>query len=235
MSIVTQEAFDGVTAPSMPSGWVADNNFVTETTTFNSSPNGVTTTHALTTDVAFWNTSDDGNGGNAQASAFFHFTDDIAGGLAGYVFCRMTTPPTSLGGSVHLAGMTSYAAVIDISGSGFQLYRIVAGVASTISSLRSYIFTPGEEFILYCRCVGSTIILRVQRLSDSKWLDSSSNWQSSLQDAITVTNTAITGAGKAGIGMFRQTIALDIMFADDFLFESIVTAATRRRCSSTFF
>lgn len=230
MATIKSENFDGVPAPAIPSGWVADTNIVTETTSFQSSPNGVTSGNT-TANTMFWDTNDDGNGGAAQASAWLHYGGSTSAVIL-YVFCRMTSVPTSLGGSVHFSGMTSYGVRINPSGNNLNVVKVVAGTVSNIGATRSHTFSAGDKFIAYCRCVGSSIILRLQRTSDGKWLDSSDTWQSTVQDTITASDTSVTGAGKSGLGFVRGAVPGDVIYADDFLFETIITR--RRGTGSTF-
>jgi len=233
MSTITSEPFDSVTAPAFPSGWIFDSNVVTETTSFNSSPNGIRTSASNSEDVAYFNTTD-GNNGYAKASAWFGLGASV-GGLSGRVFCRMTVPPTNAGGHYHLAGMTSYGAIVDFSSGIARLFRVAAGTVTNLgTSVSTGLATPGDACLLYCITDGSTITMRLQRMSDSKWLDSAGTYQVGVQDARVVTNTVITGAGFAGISMFQQNAANDKIYADDFLFETVPQPVTRRRCSSTF-
>jgi hypothetical protein len=215
MGTVKSENWDGVTAPNLPTGWTAAAAIQTETTSFNSSANGIYTTSSNAEDVAYWNTNDDGNGGDAQASSWFH-NSVHTGGLQGRVYCRMTTPSTAL------SGVTGYVSSVDFAGNSLRLSKVVGGTLTNLGT-RTHTWSIGDKIVLYCRTVGTSIILRCQRVSDGKWLDSADAWQSSVQDTISVTNSVITGVGKAGIGFFQQVAANDIVYADDFLFETVST------------
>lgn len=230
MAVIKSENFDGVTAPAIPAGWTVAAGYQTETTAFASSPNGLANTNA-NTNIAYWNTNDDGNGGDAQASAAFLCTGFSGTGVACYVFCRMATASTLQ------SGITSYVSQLHFSGGAGQVFlrRLNGGVATSMGTIAGITVSTSDTYRVYCITVGTSIILRVQRASDGKWLDNTGAWQTGQQDAISVTSSgagSISGAGKAGVAMFRNNIVTDFVYSDDFLFENTIVT-TRRRCSST--
>lgn len=229
MSTILAENFDGVTAPALPSGWVMAAGYQTETSSFVSSPNGLANVTNNNFGTAYYNTVTDGNGGDAQASAWFHWSASGGGGASPVVLCRIT----SVSAGLFTAPLTCYAAIADFGVSGFTLNKVVNGVVTQLGASLSFAFSVGEKYLLYCRCVGTTIILRCQRASDGKWCDSSGVFQTGIQDAITRTDSAVSGAGKAGLVIFRQVGGTTI-YADDFLWETVGSPNTRRRASSSF-
>ena len=229
MAIVKAESWDGVTAPAIPSGWSTVAAWGTETSVFASAANGVQNTNTAVTTVAFWNTNNDGNGGDAMTSATFLFSG-AGTNIACYVFCRMTTASTLQ------SGITSYVSQLHFAGAGGPavfLRKLVGGTPTLLGTIGSLTLSLTDSYVLYCRTVGTTIILRVKRVSDGKWLNSSGSFVTGQQDAITVTDSSISGVGKSGISMQRGTGA-DFVYSDDFLFETVVTAVARRRCGATF-
>lgn len=229
MAVIKSENWDGVTAPAIPTGWSTVAAWGTESTFFASSPNAIQNTNTAVNTVAFWNTNNDGNGGDAMSSATFLFSG-VGTNIACYTFCRMTTASTLQ------TGVTSYVSQLHFSGAGGPavfLRKLVGGTATLLATIGSLTLSLADSYILYCRTVGTSIILRLKRVSDSKWLNSSGTFVTGQQDAISVTDSSITGVGKSGISMQRGAGA-DFVYCDDFLYESIITAAARRRCSSTF-
>lgn len=86
----------------------------------------------------------------------------------------------------------------------FATYKYVAGTLTRIAGTGS---TPSISSGIVYTCTldvsGSTIALRVQRSSDSNWLNSSGSWQSGQTNCLSTTDTSISAAGRPGFWLSR--------------------------------
>ena len=98
----------------------------------------------------------------------------------------------------------------------FALIRWVAGSATSIATV-----TPSGGVLnsvtyrLTLTGTGTTITGKVQRLSDNNYLTSGGTWQSGTANAISVTDSNITAAGRPGIGS-GGTSAMNGLTVDNF-------------------
>lgn len=232
MATIHTDNFDGVTAPALPSGWICGaapgSVYQTETAAFNSAPNGVKNQYLSNNTLMYWNTDDDGNGGDAQASAWFRVGAIGASGLEAYVLCRLTTA------AINFTGCTGYVASLDFGTGAVRLARCSGGGLTNLQTVTVSLSSAPESYLLFCRCVGTNIIARVQRLSDSKWLDSAGVWQTGAHDCINLVNAAVSGAGKSGVALFLDDAGSSLVL-DDFVFETVPSSGARTQTQAAFF
>jgi hypothetical protein len=186
---------------------------VTQAAAFNSSPNSVWNPSNGVAAVGYWNTNTDGNGGDSRASQVIIPTTLTVSAIA-YTFCRLTGVGTTLG------ALTGYFVSVDFVSHLVMLGKFNGGTETDLSTALGPAFSTAEKYRVFCECVGTTLKSRIQRISDSKWLDNTNTFQAAQQDFQTTTDVSISGAGKAGIGFFR-TGATDVFSSDDFLFETV--------------
>jgi hypothetical protein len=213
-TLIHHENWDGVSAPSIPSGWTASAPVATTATpsggvTPLSSPNvlacsasGTSNDYPTTYGIA------DSESGNVLVYASFNAASTTDNQVYG-VFARGSAYPLTPGSS------SFYWAQIRADTGTLRLYSVVGGVqtllglAVTISTL-----SPGTWYQVQLDCQQSTISVTVIR-GDGKYLDSSGNWQSSGQVAITRTDTSITGSGYAGLTLRSKS---DNLYSDEWYF-----------------
>lgn len=230
MSIIKDEKFDGVTAPTNPSGWTFASGFVT-TSSPTSSGGAITPTSSPNVlDLpnrsgngqffAIYGTIDPGNGDvsvqcNINASSVTHA---LAHGL---VARASATSVSSSSGNYYLA-------VLDAFNQIAQLYKCSSGSQATIGpQLNNYNYYGDEWLQATLNVSGSspvTVALSVQDIGSGPnaglWLNSSGIWQSGATDAITYTDSSspITGVGYAGlVGQNRSDTGL---YFDDWIFST---------------
>lgn len=226
MPTIKSENWDGVTAPAIPSGWTVDTQLATTTTLSpTSTPNslGYLTPNNAVVPYATWATQDT-NSGDVQVSATIRLaTTSVEQDI--WLFGRCNVVAANANDGTH----TNYNVIISRgSGSpGLFLNKKVAGTTTHLATVAgASIFADATNYRLYLRCRGSSISAQCQRLSDSFWLNSSGVFvsdPSGATTAATATDTAITGAGYAGIGTYLATSAGSIGL-DDWLLESVVNA-----------
>jgi hypothetical protein len=144
---------------------------------------------------AIYNTKDP-FGGNVVASTWVYFTNASSSvSNVAYVFCR---------GGAPASPSTGYDVHIEIGGSTRGLYLAAAG-ATIGSVLNAGIFSANTPYYMEVTCNGTTISARARRGTDGYWLNSSAVWVAAETTAISVTNSAITGAGYVGTAAFINT------------------------------
>jgi lysophospholipase L1-like esterase len=147
-----------------------------------------------------------GNAGGTQNCYYASGTPSSADYSVTVVLNRVGTAGTDLiavAGRINTAASTWYMA--SVSGLIFQLFKVVTGTP-TLLDTTTLVGTPsnGETFRYTLDMSGTTIIGRLQRISDSAWLNAAGNsWEVAQQDMLSVTDAAIAAAGKAGVAWMQ--------------------------------
>lgn len=117
---------------------------------------------------------------------------------------------------INTAAGTGYFGLLFTAGGSVALYKYVTGTLTAISSL-TVSLTTGVTYRTTIGATGTALTLRVQRLSDNQYLNSSATWQSGATDCISTTDSSISAAGKAGFWMAQSATAStwDNFSADD--------------------
>lgn len=220
MSTLVSENWDAASLGGLPAGWVQSVAMAVQNTNFNSSPNGVWYPANTTPGTAFYTGFNDGNGGSAKAS---HVTWSTQTNIAcnSYVLVRVTTTSPTLSLCIGYYTLVAFTGAVSIG-------YISGGALNSLASLSGLTLGTTDKYDVFCEASGSNIVARVQRVSDSKWMDSSGAWQSSQQDVHNITDTHITGAGYAGFALGRFNSS-DKPWSDDFLWETTAGGVLRRR------
>ena len=212
---ITAQNFDAVTAPALPTGWTYDTGYDTSTTVFTSTPNSLRATGTTAQICAYFNTQDT-NSGNVQTTA----TVSVSGTLSlAKVLCRGTVAPVGTTG-------TYYAASIKTN-TGFRMFRCVAGVTAQVGSTigTSATFALSTQYVMQIVANAGAQSGNVQRVSDGLWLNTSGVWQSGFVTAVTGADTLIPAANGYGGVAVTQGSTTDKTYFDNFLFESLASAA----------
>lgn len=232
MGVIIAENFDVLTPPAMPTGWLSSAGISSQASagTFNTSPNALRNTVDATMQIAYYNTSNDGNGGDAQTSFNVIPVSQNNVYCVAYALARMTVPATTQ------AGLTSYFFSVDTSTSYVDIGKIVAGTFTNFAFQTEVAsFFVGYKFRMYLICIGTALTARVQRLSDRRWLANNATWHTAVQDYLTTTDASISGVGKGGVGMQRFNSS-ELHYVDDFKFETAPAPvpAVRRVVSGSY-
>lgn len=225
------ENWDSSTPPAGPIDWRYDASLVTSATNPNSSPNDLLypAGSGNAVNLAMWKLSD-------TSSPDVMVSDACRWDAAGaseqdtWLMARATSS------SAAYSALTSYVASTQRNagaGSGLVLNRRVSGSNTQLAIVGDN--TTFADSIYYrrrmiVRDVGGnpTINVVVQRLSDSKFLNSSAVWQTGVATAISFTDSnaaKLTGAGYVGIGFFTVAASVNVR-TDDFSFQpAIATVA----------
>lgn len=212
------ENWDAPTAPALPSGWTNPSSFFqTSSGTFSgqftagpiSHPN-VVALPAGDGPAAITYGSIDTNSGNVAISGTVLF--DVAFSTrSASVFWRCNTSTLVLGTSNY------YEARLDAFNSQLVWYSQVGATSTAIVTVSSVSLSANSWYIIAPSSNGATTTISLQRVSDGKYWYSGA-WNSAPGNAISGTNSAVTGAGYAGyIG--DAGLSSDIIF-DDWSFQS---------------
>jgi hypothetical protein len=221
---IKQDAFDSVTAPTLPDGgWIASggNNLVTTTTRKRSSPNSLSNNGA-TSDTFYWNTKD-GNGGDQQVTAYFNFDTDYSASLYG----RQVVPPADT--CYHVDFYNANSSVGEI-----RLYYNVGGTGTQIGS-----GIPVTNIVLNrwykCQLMCSGSSIRFQMIDDTNgnYLQTNGTFSSSAAFAFDVTDSHVTGSGNAGVRVSASAGSGGMVWVDDFLFESLASSSSSSSSKSS--
>lgn len=108
----------------------------------------------------------------------------------------------------------SYYSLTATRGLTAQLKRVVNGVETVLGTVRSSSWVSGQWIRLSLQATGNQLRGVVFRTDTQQWLAADSTWQSSPDTAFTNTDSAITGAGFAGVERARS--AAGSVWLDDF-------------------
>ncbi len=221
MSTILSENFDGVTAPALPSSMTFDAGYATDGSNFITSPNALVFSatgavrHAETT-------ANDGNSGNAQTSISVRM-ENLGVNKEVFVFVRRT------------ASTTEYSAAWN-GGSGdpegLKLYKRIGGSFTQLGSTISVVPSNNAYYRVWVKAVGTTISAQVQRASDSFWLQPGGTFSSGQVDAISVTDSSITGAGTAGGCSVRRLLVRDGERSGPCFWNAFFYDSYKRSCKS---
>lgn len=90
----------------------------------------------------------------------------------------------------------------------FATYKYVSGVLTLIAGTgNTPTITSGVTYTITLDVSGTTVALRVQRSSDSNWLNSSGSWQAGQANCLSSTDSSIASAGKAGLWLSQISSA----------------------------
>lgn len=96
----------------------------------------------------------------------------------------------------------------------FATYKYVAGALTLVAGTgNTPTITSGVTYTIALDVSGSTVALRVQRSSDSNWLNSSGSWQASQANCLSTTDTAISAAGRPGLWLSQIASASSTILA----------------------
>jgi hypothetical protein len=209
MALPTTQNWDGVTAPALPSGWTFSNGTWTTTTGgFLSSPNGlVATFHAANVPSAMFDSVDD-SGGDLTVETALYITSG-SNNTQGYAGARASSKSSPTGGDMYYVGIRGGGS----ESGAFYLAKQVAGSGTDLGNVGSNL--RDAWYKIQVSCTGTAIVGRCQRVSDSKWLDSGGSFVSGIQDAISKTDSSVTGAGYYGVFKY-QLSGGEILWFDNF-------------------
>ncbi len=183
------ETFDGTAAGALPAGWSqwsnGDPSFGVSTAQPESGPAGLASAGASGVTARGWLATS--QPANVQASA-----DVFVNGLTG-------TQVLLRGSNLNSASPTYYALTIR-RGLYAQLVRVVNGVSTTLADLSSSSWFSGSWARLTLSASGAQLQGQIYRPDTGQYLNASGQWQSAPTAAFSVTDSAISGAGYAGVG-----------------------------------
>lgn len=196
MPTFVNQPWDSVTAPALPSGWTFNGTWATATGTVRSAPNELRNDEVGAVSFASYNTVAD-NADVTVSSAMLVGDISTSVSLEGLVGARFT--------SQTYAGSSGYFAGFNLGTAEDKGIHLVKRVSGSNTDLATVIPTVGNElainiwYVITLDLAGTTISVKVQRDSDSKYLTSSGTWQSSSTNCISVTDSAISAAGYVGL------------------------------------
>jgi hypothetical protein len=197
------QSFDTTAAGSIPAGWAqwssnSTDHFSASPSRFLSGPNGFVSTSNNLTSRSWLNTQEPTN---LQASAAL-FLDSL---IPGRIFVR---------GKNLTTNTPSFYALQLTRGFQLQIVRVLNGVVTSLGQLSSADFINPIWVRATLDAQGSTLRARVYRMDRGQYLTTTGQWQATPAWALTVTDSAVTNSGFAGLER-PQSYAGPITF-DDF-------------------
>jgi hypothetical protein len=183
------ETFDGTRPGSLPSGWAQWSSgaasFAVSTARPEDGAAGLASSGASSVAARGWLTTS--QPANVQASAA--------------VFVNGLTPAQVLlrGSNLNSANPTYYALTVR-QGLYLQLVRVINGRSTPLIDLSSASWFAGNWVQLTLSANGGQLQAQVYRPDTRQYLNSSGRWQSAQTNALSTTDSAISGAGFAGVG-----------------------------------
>lgn len=226
MATITSQDWDGVSAPSLPSGWTYDSGFATSTAASVSPPNALTV--GSTGPLYAYYATPDGNGGNVRVKASFTIDQlQPTTGVYTYVFARGADIGTPGGRSLYYAGIDFELGVVFLG----RLHPGGGDILDVLSApfIGPYAAPLGTWFAVQLVALGSSLAVNIQDLSGGLWLQPSGTWGVTQADCLTASDTALTGEGYGGVMLHNVGDPSLSPYSDDFLFETIDNPATAAR------
>jgi hypothetical protein len=183
------ETFDSAPVGSLPAGWSqwssGASSFAVSTARPEDGPAGLASSGTSNVTARGWLATS--QPANVQASAD--------------VFVNGLTPAQVLarGSNLNTATPTYYAVSVR-QGLYLQLVRVVNGTTTVLADLSSASWFSGNWVRVTLSVSGSQLQAQVYRTDTGQYLNSSGKWQSAATSALSVSDTAISGAGFAGVG-----------------------------------
>lgn len=214
-TVITTENWDGVTAPSATiTGWTVDSGWATETSVYQSSPNGIDCTPSGYKFLTY-NTLD-GNSGNVKATAKCYLDDSSSGDTAFAVAIRGSSDPLSSSNSFYALEAES-----DRSFAGTWKTRILKQISGTqtaivsLTGLTSALPDAGW-YQLTLAAYGSDFTATLVRLADGYFLQTDGTWAATAAQCLTATDSSITGQGYSGCYANGIGLNFNAVYTDDF-------------------
>jgi hypothetical protein len=207
---VKTENWDGVSAPSIPSGWVTTGtSVVTSTSNPRSSPNVLAYPSGTTgQSTTIWGVQPDGIVADSIVSSYLYANSALTAKLNFQLYSRYSG---SSGASTPLGSANCYVAIVVFNNggaSGLILDKFVGGSETVlVGPVFPSAFVTGQYYKLVLSCIGTTISVQAQRDSDSKWLDNTGTWVtdvSGLTTCASVTDSSVSQSGYSGVGWFTS-------------------------------
>jgi hypothetical protein len=180
--------FAGVPIGGLPSGWLQWSN---------QAPAAVTADHALSGSKGL--RFDAGSGNSARAWVTDVLPPDVQATASLFLNSLIPAEVFVRGHGLDSATPTYYAATLT-RGLNLQLWKVAAGMRTSLGLLRSSTYLSSQWVKLSLDVADSTLRVRLQRLDSGKYLNSSGHWQRTSTWALVRRESTISGPGKAGLG-----------------------------------
>lgn len=197
------QSFDTAIVSQLPAGWGS----------WRSNPAG---TAAVTNgrSISGENNLQIGGISNSTVRTWTNQLSFADGQIAADVYLDSLSPATVFvrGSNLSTAASSQYTASV-VRGAELRLSRTVNGVETTLASIRSRDYFSQKWVQVVVDASGSTIRAGLMRRDSGQWLSASGLWVTSPTFALTATDSAISAAGRAGIGRNSGT-ASPVIFDD---------------------
>jgi hypothetical protein len=213
--LIFSENWDGVTAPALPANWTASATGITSTT---NSTSGVNSFEAQIISTAYttatFNTVDPNNGDVVvETKVLFSGTANVpqlAGVLARGTGITYGNTTTGHGNSYH-GGIFYQGAPHAV-----QIQKSIGGTLTVLATLATTAFQQNVWYRIFLKCVGTSLSLKVRQENNGAWLNASGVFVFTEQACLSVTDSAVTGAGLTGTWTYTNGAGAGIIYLDDF-------------------
>jgi hypothetical protein len=184
------ENLDSLTPPDDPIGWTEENNWQSGTAQYYTSPNGLKCHTVSSRQTIHYSASQDGNGGDVLGRAKFRFVTGCGAASEAYLFLRASSPETYAGIDCYMARALAGSVALFYRSGGANIQ-----LGSTITTTIAF----DVWYELHLQTYGTTLTVKVQRLSDGLWLTSGGTWIATEEACLTVEDTTLSGQGYVGV------------------------------------
>jgi hypothetical protein len=156
------------------------------------------------------------SGGSATAArAWFATAVAADSAVDAFVFADSLIPAGVLvrGSNLNTAAPSYYSLTV-VRGLTVQLKRVVNGTETTLATLPASGYVSGQWVKLTLQASGNQLRALVYRTDTKQWLGADGSWQGFPDAAFSVTDSAISGGGFAGVERARS--AFGTVWIDDF-------------------
>ena len=129
------------------------------------------------------------------------------------------------GGRLSTSASTGYFFIYFKNVNQARLYKYVSGTLTQIGSGVSFTPTNGATYKLTLGLSGNSITGKLQRLSDSQFLQSGGTFSASEANCVSVTDSSITSAGRAGFWFSGNPGAGGRGTLDNFSADEVINSA----------
>jgi hypothetical protein len=199
----TVENFDTTAVGGLPPNWSqwttsGSSVFAVSAAQAHSAPNGLAASAGLS---------------NLVARAWLGTTQpaDVQVSAAIYASTLIPAQVFARGSGLNTAGPSYYALSVT-RGLQVQLVRVVNGTATTLGTVQSASYFSGQWVSVTLTITGTTLQAQVQRLDTGQYLTATGQWQAAPAVALTLTDTALSGPGQAGLARpasYTGTVTFD--------------------------
>jgi len=209
----------------MPAGWNFDAPYATTASLSGSilptsSPNVLAPVSATNSYfLCTWGTVD-GNNGDVVVQTNVNWFAAGSHKARGACTARGSAP------TLNFTNTSFYTGHLDLGQGVSAITKVVNGTQTSLGSVAVTGLATSVWYQITFTCLGTLLTLSVQRLTDSKWLNSGGTFQASFTLAVSLTDATLSGSGYSGILEGNDIAGQSIYFDDWSLSQAVAPLLT---------